>query len=260
MKSTITMLDVLRNALTPNAEKMCKNREVMPGLDRKNHPVPCKACGYPKAYIKGKNPLCAACLTLSAKMLRHSDAGKPKNNQGVIPLNAKFGGGMGVLMTEESVHFFVHEDNFDLIFLDDVPHTRCQGKATFKNVLAASLEKAMSIPEGKNYWWGLVGGNDAYEILEMLRETSWNIAQDSMVFHLGVKEAPIKDFRASWRCLAAIQRNPDMLRIAKSVQRILSKEDDPNQDKKLEKLPWDEVPGAPEIISGLSENTLHQYL
>lgn len=203
----------------------------MPAMSRgtkkqKAQPLSCTVCGHPIAAMKGKNGklLCAACLTLSAKMPCYSGPEKLADHRGLSPCNPK-GGGMGLLMTQDFTRFFVKADNFDLVFLDSVDHTRIPF-ATVDHVLAASADAAMQIQDGMPYWWGILQKNDIYPALEMLRTTPWNITQDTMQFHPGPGEPPRSDTRFSWLAVTRIKEHPEYVRMLKAVKRILEKDEE----------------------------------
>lgn len=263
-----TILDTLREAFTPNVESMLDKGEVVLGTSRASQKrsaaacsTSCTVCGHSVTFMKGRSgaPLCAACLTLSAKMPCHSDPGKDEKKRGLSPCNPK-GGGMGLLITQDATgggrcHFFVKEEKFDLVFLDTVPHTRIP-LANFDRVVIASVEAAMSLEDGTHYWWGFVQENDIYPTLDMLRMAPWDLAQDTMRFRGGVGTPPCADTRASWRAIAAVKKHPEYVRMLKSVKRIVEREKEEVQETKLAALPWDECPECQTFLCDINEHAM----
>ncbi len=258
MKTKNTILDVLRETLTPNIENMREKGEVVSGSR------PCIVCKHPTTFSKGKSgaPLCAACLTLSAKMPCHSDPDKAPKNRGLSPCNPK-GGGMGLLITQNeaggSCHFFVREEKFDLVFLDTVAHTRIPF-VTIDYVVSASATAAMDLEDGARYWWGLIQENDIYPTLEILRTAPWDMAQDTMLFRGGAGTSPYADTRASWRAVAAIKSRPEWVRMVKSVKRILEKDmQEDVRETKLAALPWHEHVDCEHFLYDINEHAMKAF-
>ncbi|MBU2759714.1 hypothetical protein HAQ01_05230 [Acidithiobacillus thiooxidans] len=255
------ILECLRDALTPNMENMLGRGEVLPAMSRATKktaasPLACVVCGHPVAFIKGKTgkPLCAACLTFSAKMPCVSDPGKPEKSRGLSPCNPK-GGGMGLLVTpSQGVQFFVKEDKFDLVFLNTVQHTLIPF-ASVDHVLTASVEAVMRLPDGALYWWGMAQENDIYPLLARLRDAPWDIAQDMMRFHTGLSSPARIDTGASWIAVASLKKRPESVQFVKSVRRAMSEKDEKKRQDKLVALN-EECPEAMALVSDLTEYAL----
>ena len=254
------ILECVRDALTPNMENMARRGEVVPAMSRATKqktakPLACAVCGHPVAFIKGKTgkPLCAACLTLSAKMPRASDPLRPEKSRGLSACNRK-GGGIGLLVTPDQARFFVKETEFDLVFLDTVQHA-VMPFASVDHVLTASIEVAMRLPDGTPYWWGMAQENDIYPLLERLRDAPWDIAQDMMRFHAGMGLSSRTDTRASWTAVAELKKQQEYVRVVKSIRKAMGEKNEEKREAKLASL-HEEYPECLSLASHLTEYAL----
>lgn len=263
MAHTPYILDALRDAFTPYVEScLLVEGDAVHAVHPRKGELACSVCQHPVAYSKGRTgkPLCAACLSLSAKMPCHSDSQKAPISRGLSPCNPK-GGGMGFLITPDALHLFVKEDKFDLVFLDMIPYTGFP-VVSMDHFIRVSTDMAMALPDATEYFWGIIQKNDIYPTLEWLRSAPWDIAQDTMRLHHMVSDGNtvFSDSRKSWQAVSVIKSNADYVKLMKSVKRITqASEATDRQQKKLATLPWADHPGCARAATAISESALQTF-
>ena len=262
-----SILDVLREKFTPNMEAMLASGEAVPAGGKATKkspekPLSCGVCGNPRAVRKGNGEeRCAACLTLSAKMPRYSDDARPVIKRGLSPCSSK-GGGMGFLVTPESLRLYVREgDAFDLVFLDSVDTVR-MASCGFDTVIQHSVADVLALPEGALYFWGFLRESDIYPTLDALQVLSlWRVAQEDLVFHVGVTGRDARTFterRSSWQAFAEA-RNGDADAARKLSRKLLSlqsMEEEEARDRKMEKLMQESGGHLPDWVFDMSTTLL----
>lgn len=239
-----SILDVIRAAFSPYVEtRLLPDGEAVIAVDRRGQNRHCRSCGHPVAYKKGKagEPLCAACLCLSAKMPCHSDSEKAPASRGLSPCNPK-GGGMGILLTQNSLKLYVRQEKFDLVFLDNL-NIATVPVVNRNTVWQSSVDDVLALPYRTLYFWGILQTVDIYPVLRMLRTQPWSIAQKMRCFYDG--SSMVSDTCESLKYIQLLKAHPKYQRTVRAFTRLLANHldgmDDAVFQKRFSRLEWEDA-------------------